>query len=140
MEEDLRERLRQEIDRQLSDLDGVSGGSEEEAMIIKNIATLTDQVNKLNQTEMDVFDKQERRIAETEKNQHMHDLEVEKSKLKIDRVLFEGGKIVIPGLLSWLFYSKTLDKILKYEETGRITTDGGRMASRLPNLFSFFKK
>jgi len=140
MNEDLKETLMREINRQIEDLNLVDGGSKEEQMIVQNVCSLTDTLNKLESSEMDAFDKQERREAEKVKNRAAHALEVEKSKIKLDRVLFEGGKIIIPGLLSWLFYNRALRLILKYEETGRIVSDGGRMASRLPNPFGFWKK
>jgi hypothetical protein len=140
MNEDLRNKIQKEIDHQIEDLGMVDGGSKEEQMICENICKLTDTLNRLDSTELDAFDKQERREAEKVKNRAAHALEVEKSKLKWDRVLFEGGKIVVPGILSWVFYNRALKTILKYEETGRITSDGGRMASRLPNPFGFMKK
>lgn len=136
----LKETICDELADQFEALGKVSKGSDEAEKITKDICSLVQVLDKLEQTEIDAYDKEERRKADKEKNQQMHDLEVKKSKLSWDRVLFEFGKIIIPGLIGWGFYAANQEKLLKYEETGRLTTDAARQGVRLPNPFSFFKK
>lgn len=140
MEEELREDLRAQITYDLGLLKQQEPGSEEHERLSKEIVSLTQAVDRLNQTEMDTFDKQERRIADEKNKQQLYELEVQKSKIDWKRWGLDMVKVLVPGLVGWMFYTANQEKLLKYEEEGRVTSDTGRQGTRLPNPFTFFKK
>lgn len=139
MEDALRETLRDELADQFEALGKISKSGEESERLVKNICALSKTLNELNQTEVDSEEKRKRREADLIKNQQMHDLEEKKSKLDWGRAGFEMAKIIVPAAGSWVFYRISLRDILKFEETGRIVSTGGRDGVRLPNIFNTFK-
>ena len=140
MEEELRESLKEQIEKDLELLKKEQPGSEEHERLNKEIVSLTESVNKLNQTEMDSWDKQCRREADEKNKQQIYELEVQKSKVDWKRWGLDMVKVLVPGLIGWMFYTANQEKLLKYEEEGRVTSDTGRQGTRLPNPFTFFKK
>ena len=140
MEEEVREELRNRILQDLADLENLEVGSEEHERLTKEINSLTASLDRLNQTEADAFDKQERRDADTKNKQQLYELEVQKSRIDWRRWGLDMIKVLVPGVIGWVFYSANQEKLLKYEEEGRVTSDTGRQGTRLPNPFTFFKK
>ena len=139
MEEELKERLREALEIKFQDLDRAKPGSEEEETIVKEIQTMVDALNKLNQTSNDAWDKQERRDIEREKNQSLNDLERDKAAFDWKRAGFEVVKIVTPGAIGGAFYLLAQKRLLKFEEVGRIMSSAGHDL-HLPNsLFKFWK-
>lgn len=139
MEEELKEKLRDQITESLNLLKKEKPGSEEHERLSKEIVSLTQALDRLNQSEQEAWDKQERREADAKKNQQLYELEVSKSKIDWKRWGLDVLKVMIPGCIGWLFYSYNQNKLLKYEEEGRVTSDTGRQGTRLPNPFNFFK-
>lgn len=140
LEEELEQSLRERIDKDLALLERAEPGSEERERLNKEVVSLTESLNKLNQTEMDTFDKQERRMADERNKQQLYELEVKKSKIDWKRWGLDMIKVLTPLLITWGFYTANQEKLLKYEEEGRVTSDTGRQGTRLPNPFTFFKK
>lgn len=140
MEEDLKEELRNHIIRDLAYIEQLDPGSEEHERLTKEINTLTSSLDRLNQTEMDSWDKQCRREADEKNKQQIYELEVQKSRIDWKRWGLDMVKVIIPGVIGWVFYTANQEKLLKYEEEGRVTSDTGRQGTRLPNPFNFFKK
>lgn len=139
MEDELKERLRSALAIKFEDLDRAKPGSEDEETLVKEIQSLVDALNKLNQTEMDAFDKQERRDIERDKNKAQSDLEHEKAAFDWKRAGFEVVKIVLPGAIGGGFYLLAQKRVLKFEEVGRIMSSAGHDL-HLPNsLFKFWK-
>lgn len=137
--DDIKVLLADEITRQVGELNHVKEGSEEESRIIKNIGELSDKLNKFNATDIEADDKFERREIEKQKNDRIADLEEQKSKLDIKRAGFEMLKLIVPGIIGGAFYLEAQKRILRFEETGRLTTSAARDL-HLPNLFTFWKK
>lgn len=74
----------------------------------------------------DYYDKQERRRIEDDRNKAMVEIERDKQKLTWGRVGLELGKVIAPILVSFVGYNVFQKRILKFEETGRISSTAGR--------------
>lgn len=121
--EELREKLLEEIDRHLEMIRGLGDGSKEQAIAVEDLTKLVSQVNQLQSTEWEFYDKQERRELDKAKNETLAELEKQKSQITWQRVAFEiGGKVVLPAALTLGGYNLFQKRILKFEETGRLTT------------------
>ena len=80
------------------------------------------------------YDKQERRRIEEERNEAMNETERDKQKLTWDRVALEMAKVVVPLVVSFAGYNVFQKRILKFEETGRLTSTASREL-HLPKCF-----
>lgn len=140
MEEELRDDLRAQITYDLGLLKQQKPGSEEHERLSKEIVSLTQALDRLNQSEVEAYDRQERRESERDNKEKLYELEVQKSKIDWKRYSLDLVKVLVPGLVGWMFYTANQEKLLKYEEEGRVTSDTGRQGTRLPNPFTFFKK
>lgn len=139
MEESVREQLREALDQRFKRLGQTKPGSEEEETLVKEIQSLVSALDRLNQTDFDYYDKQERREIDREKNKSLNDLEKEKAKFDWKRAGFEVVKIVVPGMIGGGFYLLAQKRVLKFEEVGRIVSSAGHDL-HLPNsLFKFWK-
>lgn len=74
----------------------------------------------------DYFDKQERRRIEEERNIAANEVERDKQKLTWGRVAFEMTKVVVPLAIQIVAFSGLQKRMFKFEETGRISSTGGR--------------
>lgn len=74
--------------------------------------------------------------VEQERNETNIQLEKEKQKLTWQRVAFEFGKVILSAGISAVVFFKAQEKVLKFEETGRITSTAGREL-HLPKLPSW---
>ena len=74
----------------------------------------------------DYYDKQERRRIEEERNKAMDATERKKQELTWGRVGLEMAKVVVPLVVSFAGYNVFQKRILKFEETGRLTSTAGR--------------
>lgn len=83
----------------------------------------------------DYYDKEARREIEKEKNKAMESVERDKQKLTWGRVGLELAKGVLPLVVSFAGYNVFQKRVLKFEETGRITSTAGREL-HLPKLFT----
>lgn len=72
------------------------------------------------------YDKDERRRIEEERNKAMNETERDKQKLTWGRVGLEMAKLVVPLLVSFAGYNVFQKRILKFEETGRLTSTASR--------------
>lgn len=80
------------------------------------------------------YDKQERRRIEEERNEAMNETERDKQKLTWGRVGLEMAKVVVPLVVSFTGYNVFQKRILKFEETGRLTSTASREL-HLPKCF-----
>lgn len=72
------------------------------------------------------YDKQERRRIEEERNRAMNETERDKQKLTWGRVGLEMAKVIVPLGVSFVGYNVFQKRILKFEETGRLTSTASR--------------
>lgn len=126
---EVKERLESEIQRELELLETVNKGSKEEQVLVGDICKLTETIDRLNNTEWDFYDKQEKREIEKSRIQ----LDEKKSDLDWKRSVFEVVKIVLPSAITVLAYDRFQKRIMKFEETGRIVSTAGR-EFHLPKL------
>ena len=80
------------------------------------------------------YDKQERRRIEEERNKAMKETERDKQKLTWGRVGLEMAKVVVRLVVSFAGYNVFQKRILKFEETGRLTSTASREL-HLPKCF-----
>lgn len=133
---------------QLGTLDG-----EEEEYLLNDIRTLTELLNKCDQTSVDeedkaerrrieeernlaeVQDKEERRRIEEERNAATAEIEMRKHAITFGKVLLEvGGKIVLPLLISFLAHKNLQGDLTYFEQTGRPTSAAWR-GLNLPRIW-----
>lgn len=139
LEEEVVLQLREAIKSRFIELEKAMPGSEEEETLVKEIQSLISALDRLNQTDIDSYDKQIRRDIESEKNKNLNDLERDKMKFDWQRAGFEVIKIVTPGVIGGAFYLMAQKRVLKFEEVGRIVSSAGRDLHLPNNLFKFWK-
>lgn len=138
MDEELRNKLLEEVDRHLKIVGALEDGSKEQQIAVGDLTKLVETINSLQETEWEFYDKQERRDLDKAKNEALAEIERKKQELSWQRILFEYGKVFGPALLTIWAYNFLQNKVLKFEETGRITTRAG-MELHLPSLPKLFK-
>lgn len=122
MNNDIKDLLDKEIQRELDDLDEVQVGSEEYKSTVEGISKLIDRRN-----EMDKIDLEERKYylserIETNRINREKSLNEHNEKDRLIQNLISVGSILIPVFVTvWGTY-----KTLKFEETGTVTTIMGR--------------
>lgn len=138
MDEELRNKLLEEVDRHLKIVEALEDGSKEQQIAVGDLTKLVETINSLQETEWEFYDKQERRDLDKAKNEALAEIERKKQELSWKRILFEYGKVFGPAVLTIWAYNFLQNKVLKFEETGRITTRAG-MELHLPSLPKIFK-
>lgn len=108
---------------------------EEQERALKVVELLSKQMEAHERAAMEYYDKEERRRIEEDKNRTNAELESKKSELTWKRVLFELTKVLLPTGLSIAAYEVFQKRLLKFEETGRLTSN----ASKGLNLPRFWK-
>lgn len=108
----------------------------------KSEAQIMDAFDKQETRRIDEADKKERRRIEKRKNERLADIEECKTKLTPGKAILEACKFIVPavvgifGTILCIGASKDeLDETLKFEETGRINSSGGRSHKR-PNFWN----
>lgn len=123
---DLREGLETEVQRQLKLINSVPKGSKEQAVITEDLTKLVGCIDRLNQTEYEFYDRQERREIDRKKNESMLELENKKSEIGFTRAAFELAKVIIPPVITLVAYDHFQKRIIKFEETGRLVSTAAR--------------
>lgn len=123
---DLREGLETEVQRQLKLINSVPKGSKEQAVITEDLTKLVGCIDRLNQTEYEFYDRQERREIDRKKNESMLELENKKSEIGFTRAAFELAKVIIPPVITLVAYDRFQKRIIKFEETGRLVSTAAR--------------
>jgi len=123
---DLREGLETEVQRQLELINSVPKGSKEQAVITEDLTKLVGCIDRLNQTEYEFYDRQERREIDRKKNESMLELENKKSEIGFTRAAFELAKVIIPPVITLVAYDRFQKRIIKFEETGRLVSTAAR--------------
>lgn len=72
------------------------------------------------------YDKKERRRIDEERNKAMNETERDKQRLTWSRVGLEMAKAIVPLVVSFIGYDVFQKRILKFEETGRLTSTASR--------------
>lgn len=148
MRDDLREKYEDLIEVEMKNLVNQAPGSKEKLSQAETISKLMDSYSreeagisewfdKQEQRRIDEEDKKQRRIIEKTKNRKLAEIEEKKTKLTPGKVATEIAKVAIPavvGIFTTLLCigasKDELDETLKFEETGRINSSGGRSHKR----------
>ena len=123
---EIREQLETEVQRQLELIESVPKGSKEQAVITEDLTKLVGCIDRLNQTEYEFYDRQERREIDRKKNESMLELENKKSEIGFTRAAFELAKVIIPPVITLVAYDRFQKRIIKFEETGRLVSTAAR--------------
>lgn len=119
---------------QLTNVQTLDAGSKEGKEALAKSIHLVELLVTADKDNADYYDKQERRRIEEERNKAQNETERDKQKLTWGRVGLEMAKVIAPLVVSFAGYNVFQKRILKFEETGRISSTAGREL-HLPRVF-----
>lgn len=99
------------------------------------VNTLSDKLAMAEKNAMDLEDKTEKRRIEEDRNEAQTEVEKEKQRIGWKKVTFEMMKIVTPIVTGGIIFDRIHNKVMKYEEEGRITSTSGRNIINLASRF-----
>lgn len=111
---------------QLENVEKLDAGSKEGKEALAKSINLVELLIATDKDNADYYDKQERRRIEEERNKAQNETERDKQKLTWGRVGLEMAKVVVPLVVSFAGYNVFQKRVLKFEETGRISSTAGR--------------
>lgn len=111
---------------QLEGVETLDAGSKEGKEALTKSIHLVELLITADKDNSDYYDKQERRRIEEERNKAQNETERDKQKLTWDRVGLEMAKVIVPLIVSLAGYNVFQKRVLKFEETGRISSTAGR--------------
>lgn len=123
---EIREALETEVQRHLELIDSVPKGSKEQMVLVDDLSKLVNNIDRLNQTEYEFYDRQERRDIDRKKNESMLEIEKKKSEIGWARAVFELAKVTVPSVVTIIAYDRFQKRVLKFEETGRLVSTAAR--------------
>lgn len=126
MNEETRNLMEEKLVEMMNELDTLKEGSDEHKNLTSDICQLATKLTEATASEMDAFDKQEKRRIDEQKNKSMTEIEKEKAGFDWRKALTETLKVVLPSVISIYAYNEFQKRILKFEETGRLTTTASR--------------
>lgn len=120
---DLLEDVVQDLLIEAKDIDSTTDEGKD---VLNKTVQLTNLLITADKDSYDYHDKEERRRIEEERNKAADATERDKQKVTWQRVGLEMAKVVVPMGLSIVAYFAAQTRILKFEETGRLTSSAGR--------------
>lgn len=120
------EMLEKAVQVQLEKVGTLDAGSKEGKEALVKSIHLVELLITTDKDNADYYDKQERRRIEEDRNKAMNETERDKQKLTWGRVGLEMAKVVVPLVVSFAGYNVFQKRVLKFEETGRISSTAGR--------------
>lgn len=111
---------------QLQNVNNLDPGNKEGKDALTKSIHLVELLVTADKDNADYYDKEERRRIEEDRNKAVNEIEHNKQKLTGGRVTFEMAKVIAPLVISFVGYNVFQKRILKFEETGRITSTAGR--------------
>lgn len=105
--------------------------------VIRELEMLLEKRSNIDRTNLEYFDKEERRRIEQERNEATKEIEEKKQGINWKRAAFELAKVTVPTVIGAILYSKESDKMYEFEETGRVNSTAGR---RHTNVLTRFLK
>ena len=118
--------LERAVQAQLEKVETLDAGSKEGKEALVKSPPLVELLITTDKDNADYYDKQERRRIEEDRNKAMNETERDKQKLTWGRVGLEIAKVVVPLVVSFAGYNVFQKRVLKFEETGRISSTAGR--------------
>ena len=132
MEQQTRELMEEKLIGLLKGIDKMDDKQRNAA--VTDIRALASALNEANSTELEAFDKQEKRRIDENKNQSLAEIEMAKTKFDWKKASLELVKIIGPSLISVYAYNLFQKRVLHFEEFGRIVSTAGREL-HLPRIF-----
>lgn len=136
MNEEIRKQVEETTSTFLERAESWTCGTDSQKDAFNQAITLLGLLNEDDKINSEYFDKEQRRRIDEERNKEANQIERDKQNLTWGRVCLEMGKVVVPMALSLVGYNVFQKRVMKFEETGRVTSTAGREL-HLPN---FFKK
>lgn len=127
MENANKELLNELIANDLEDLKTLEIGSEEREAVVEEIRKFYSLTIDEYKAEVEAWDKDEQRRISEEKNAADERVKLEQTKADIKRSALECGKGVIIGVGSAILSNRLMTKLLKFEETGTVTSKAFRL-------------
>ena len=118
--------LERAVQAQLEKVETLDAGSKEGKEALVKSLHLVELLIATDKDNADYYDKQERRRIEEDRNKAINETERDKQKLTWGRVGLEMAKVVVPLVVSFAGYNVFQKRVLKFEETGRISSTAGR--------------
>lgn len=118
--------LERAVQAQLEKVETLDAGSKEGKEALVKSLHLVELLIATDKDNADYYDKQERRRIEEDRNKAMNETERDKQKLTWGRVGLEMAKVVVPLVVSFAGYNVFQKRVMKFEETGRISSTAGR--------------
>lgn len=120
------EMLEKAVQVQLKNVEALDAGSKEGKEALTKSIHLVELLITTDKDNADYYDKQERRRIEEDRNKAQNETERDKQKLTWGRVGLEMAKVVVPLVVSFVGYNVFQKRVMKFEETGRISSTAGR--------------
>lgn len=120
------ELLEDAVQKQLIRIETLDTESKEGKESLAKSIQLVDLLVTVDKNNDDYHDKEERRKIEDTKNNAVNEIERDKQKVTWSRVAFEMTKVIVPLVIQVVAFGALQKRMFKFEETGRITSDGGR--------------
>lgn len=111
---------------QLENIEALNTESKEGKDALTKSIHLVELLASIDRDADEYHDKTERRRIEEKRNDAQNETERDKQKLTWGRVGLEMAKVVVPIVVSFAGYNVFQKRVLKFEETGRITSTAGR--------------
>ena len=136
MREETYNLLETAVANHLTNLESMDEGDENRDQYYKETVGLAEKLIAADKDANEAWDKQERRELERKRNDDANEIERDKQELGWKRIGFEMAKVVVPVVISMIGYNAFQKRVMKYEETGRISSTAGREL----HLPSFMKR
>lgn len=119
MNDETRELLEEKLIAMLNSLANLKPGSDEHQKLSSDIKVLASTLTEASASEMDAFDKQEKRRIDEQKNKKLEEIEVQKINTGLIKMAVEAVLGVCLTVYEWRKHRQELNIIGKFEETGR---------------------
>ena len=126
MREETYNLLETAVANHLTNLESMDEGDENRDQYYKETVGLAEKLIAADKDANEAWDKQERRELERKRNDDANEIERDKQELGWKRIGFEMAKVVVPVVISMIGYNAFQKRVMKYEETGRISSTAGR--------------
>lgn len=134
----IREKLIESLEDKIDILSGMEMGTKEHQMASSDVKNLVSAVNEIDTVNSELYDRQEKRRIDEEKNIRMSEIEKGKSDLSWKKFGFELGKIIVQQIpvtamqLGGYYIFQT--RLFEFEENGRLLSNASRQLP-LPRIF-----
>ena len=126
MSDETYELLEEAVRKQIVKMTTLDTSTKEGMDVLKKSTELVNVLVEVDKNIDEFTDKEERRRIEEKKNDAMNEVELSKQKITWQKTALEISKVVVPTVISMIGYNVFQKRVLKFEETGRITSTAGR--------------